>query len=271
MDLLSGRQIDVLGERLRTVGATPTDLEHLRAYRTTFQPAYERTMSLLRSLKHFEVLAGILLLDSAEISGRAMKSSRSIIAKLQRQRHLRLSQMQDISGCRLVVSGSDTMELLASVFRPGTRQDLEGLGPPIRLDAVDDRRGGGTSGYRALHWIVVVGEKRVEVQIRTQAQHVWANISEKLADRFGDEIKYGGDIPGKPYVRRTLDALSEMLRQIDDAEAAATLLGEGWAPDDLHEPVVDPSGDDVIRTVRGTRLATNQLMTVLAGLLEEIL
>ena len=31
-----------------------------------------------------------------------------------------------------------------------------------------------------------------EVQIRTEIQHAWAQLSERLADSYGFELKYGG-------------------------------------------------------------------------------
>ena len=46
-------------------------------------------------------------------------------------------------------------------------------------------------GYRAVH--VIVGYQRctVEIQIRTPYQHRWAESFEKLADKWGRQIRYG--------------------------------------------------------------------------------
>src|SRR5260221_7570211 len=53
------------------------------------------------------------------------------------------------------------------------------------------------SGYRAVHVIVESDGFPVEVQIRTQLQHMWAEAFEKLAGVTGRGIQYG-DVPDFP-------------------------------------------------------------------------
>jgi ppGpp synthetase/RelA/SpoT-type nucleotidyltranferase len=57
---------------------------------------------------------------------------------------------------------------------------------------VQDRRIRPSYGYRAVHVIVTVEAKPVEIQIRTELQHNWALVTEKLADVIDQQIKYGG-------------------------------------------------------------------------------
>jgi len=57
---------------------------------------------------------------------------------------------------------------------------------------VVDRRKKPSHGYRAVHLIVSVSEKAVEIQVRTALQQGWAELSEKLSDLFDPAIKYGG-------------------------------------------------------------------------------
>jgi ppGpp synthetase/RelA/SpoT-type nucleotidyltranferase len=46
-----------------------------------------------------------------------------------------------------------------------------------------------------VHVVARIGGKLVEIQIRTQFQHLWAQLSEGLADSLGHELKYGaGDL-----------------------------------------------------------------------------
>ena len=59
--------------------------------------------------------------------------------------------------------------------------------------------------------------KLVELQVRTDRQNVWANISESLADSLDPEVKYGG---GPADVREHLDQLSENARLLDTSEDA---------------------------------------------------
>ncbi len=49
-----------------------------------------------------------------------------------------------------------------------------------------------TNSAVAVHVVVREVGLPVEVQVRTDLQHVWAELSEKLADAFGSQLKYGG-------------------------------------------------------------------------------
>ena len=85
---LSKTQIDRLGDRLREGRLEDADLRALDAYRRAFSEAYESVIQVIRE----EV--------GLEPTGRPAKSTKSIIDKLRRE-SLRLSQMQDIAGCRV--------------------------------------------------------------------------------------------------------------------------------------------------------------------------
>jgi GTP pyrophosphokinase len=126
-----------------------------------------------------------------------------------------LVQIQDIAGCRVVVEGmteqEKTVASLLQVFENVT---------------VIDRRQTPSFGYRAVHLIVRVSGRPVEVQIRTLIQHYWAESSEKLSDA-DPAVKYGG---GAPEVRDILDRWSRSAAAIEAAELktirAAALLAE---------------------------------------------
>ena len=118
-----------------------------------------------------------------------MKTIRSVVAKLRRQ-STKLVQIQDLVGCRLVVPDViDQIEWL---------ETLQRLFPKAQ---VVDRRQTPQHGYRAVHVIVRSGVQRFEIQIRTRYQDEWATVVEKVADRLGLEVKYGG---GPEAVRRPL-------------------------------------------------------------------
>jgi len=88
--------------------------------------------------------------------------------------------MQDIAGCRIIVPTVLMQDSLGNA--------LEVLYDDI---VVDDKRNSPTNGYRALHLIPKVNGKHVEIQVRTELQHTWADASERLADVHGQEVKYG--------------------------------------------------------------------------------
>jgi hypothetical protein len=210
---LSNTQIDRLGERLKSGPTTDADLVILDDFRRSFAPAYEVVIERIRELK-------------LEPTGRLPKSTPSIIEKLKRET-IRLTQIQDIAGCRIVLpdisAQNRIVESLQATF-PGT--------------AVIDRRSKPQYGYRAVHLVARVAGIPVEIQVRTLLQHKWAELSEKLADVLDSSIKYGG---GPTLVRTLLVGQSHLFAEIEDAEYNLLRVREGAAgigqrEDDLHEP-----------------------------------
>ena len=55
----------------------------------------------------------------------------------------------------------------------------------------------------------------VEVQVRTQAQHRWAQVSEKLADQLDPSVKYGG---GPQWATKALESYSETVKVCEELE-----------------------------------------------------
>jgi hypothetical protein len=72
-----------------------------------------------------------------------------------------------------------------------------------------DRRTEPSHGYRAVHVIVKLQGRLVELQVRTRLQDSWAQAMERLADRLGRDIRYGAQAKDPRVVRllRTSNAL----------------------------------------------------------------
>ncbi len=80
---------------------------------------------------------------------------------------------------------------------------------------VVDRRSRPSYGYRAVHVIVSVEDKLVEIQIRTALQHQWAELSEKFSDVIDPAIKYGA---GDDTARSLLVQLAELVEAVEVVE-----------------------------------------------------
>ena len=63
--------------------------------------------------------------------------------------------------------------------------------------------------------LVVTAGTSVEVQVRSALQHLWAELSERLADVVDSSIKYGG---GKQQVRRLMSFASENIAELEEFE-----------------------------------------------------
>ena len=92
---------------------------------------------------------------------------------------------------------------------------LERLQSTFKTIFVDDRRIRSSHGYRAVHAIVRIDDRWVEIQVRTQEQHLWAEWSEKLSDTKDPTIKYGG---GPPELQAKLKEYSELLRGVEELQ-----------------------------------------------------
>jgi GTP pyrophosphokinase len=199
----SRRAVDKLGERLRA-GVDEERIREIDLYRQTFWPAYRQVGDLLHS-RIREPAAGA---EGAELSGRFGKTTYATVAKLQRMT-IRLSQMQDIAGFRIVVATARNQDQLV--------QELRSIYPGARIF---DRRNATSHGYRAVHAIVNSMGWPIEVQVRTVFQHLWAQLSERLADTLGaPEIKYGDYPEDYPEVGRILSAVSRAIAEFEDYES----------------------------------------------------
>lgn len=220
-------QLDRLGQTLRAGSATDDDLRALAAYRDEVAVAGRAVLTTLRKLTA----------EKYSVSERARKTTNSIVAKLQRQ-PLTLGQMQDISGCRLIVPdlivSQDVAAKVVAEF------------PKSRLV---DRRKNPSHGYRAVHIIVYNSDYPYEIQLRTNLENAWAQLSEKAADVYGFQLKYGG---GPDVVAHLLNALSDILANTDLAAAGLARL-EQTDPD-------NPQTRQIRRAVAEDRAETERIL-----------
>lgn len=187
----SRAQIDQVGTRLRADDYSDDDLRMLDQFRRLYASAYAHIVNTIREKLRLEP------------TGRPAKSTNAIRDKLYRS-SVRLSQMQDISGCRLIVSDRRQQDLLT--------KELIRLFPG---STVVDRRDKPSHGYRAVHVIVWIGDKAVEVQVRTEPQHAWAEYAEKLADTIDPALKYGGGPKGPLAIIQALSKVAHFVEQIE--------------------------------------------------------
>lgn len=194
--VLSNSQITKLGERLRAGNLSEDDLELLDAFRQTFSEVDDHAYQIIRDT--------LLSCTDLTVTKRKRKTQQSIVDKLRRQPQLRLPQMQDIAGCRIVIQGGTQRAehinaLLANAF----------CLPQWEIESKDRH----ADGYRAIHIIVKTAQKFYEIQIRTYAQDVWANLVESLSDEK-NTLKYGGSEQEQGLIIK-LNALAEHFTDID--------------------------------------------------------
>lgn len=121
--------------------------------------------------------------------------------KLRRDRSTPLQSVQDIAGVRFEAEMSiDEQDAVVNAICGYYGHRLD--------DAVRDMRSRPHSGYRAVHiWLRL--PERVEVQVRTHLQGLWANTYELAADIFGREIRYNA-LPADASAREVVEMLRSM-------------------------------------------------------------
>ena len=109
----------------------------------------------------------------------------SVLAKLTREPTMKLSQMQDLGGCRAILSSIESVKRLASFYRNPIRGEQ---GQSKCYDYIENPK---PDGYRGIH---IVGRyraritnndiwngQRIEIQLRTKLQHAFATAVETVA------------------------------------------------------------------------------------------
>ena len=122
--------------------------------------------------------------DSEAIVAQRSKRRSSIKAKLDRMAALPLSEMQDIAGCRAIVSSVSQVYELANGYKQGYSNHK-------LVDEDDYIRRPKSDGYRGYHLIYQYYNPqfpeyeglKVEIQLRSELQHCWATAVE-TADIF---------------------------------------------------------------------------------------
>ncbi|MFC5578055.1 RelA/SpoT domain-containing protein [Lysobacter niabensis] len=119
-----------------------------------------------------------------------LKRVRSIISKLVLKPSMRLTQMQDIGGCRAVFDSIESVYRLKDSYL-----DNKGQYEIVHID--DYIRAPKPSGYRSLHLVLKYKSKKypqydnllLEVQARTLTQHAWATAVETVGAVLGQALK----------------------------------------------------------------------------------
>lgn len=135
-------------------------------------------------------------LDSKSLVAQRLKKLASIDTKLRRNPNMKLSQMQDIGGCRSVLSTVDRVDQLTEVYRKNPLRSTRARPP---YDYITHPK---NDGYRSYHLVYkyqsssethsVYNGQRIEIQIRSKLQHAWATTVEVVDTITGRAIKAGG-------------------------------------------------------------------------------
>lgn len=121
-----------------------------------------------------------------------------MLAKLAREPKMKLSQMQDLGGCRAIMSSLSGVEQLAALYQPSRSLFADPLSPKV-YDYIARPK---SDGYRGIHIVARYQSKsehtiawqgqRIEIQLRTRLQHAFATAVETVTTFTRAPLKFGG-------------------------------------------------------------------------------
>jgi hypothetical protein len=191
--------------------------------------------------------------DEEFIVAQRMKRISSVMNKLHREPTMKLSQMQDLGGCRVILPDINAVDTLYGMYR-GDEPLLSGEGS---LKCHDYIRGPKDDGYRGIH---IVGRycpriksrepwngHRIEIQLRSRLQHAFATTVETVTTFTREPLKFGAG-PAKwrrffalmgsalalreatPLVRGTPTDATELVRELREVTRTLKVRQrlQGW-------------------------------------------
>lgn len=196
------------------------------------------------------------LIDKNAIVAQRLKRLESIMRKLHRRPSMQMSQMQDVGGCRGIVSGTRQLRRLIEVYenRP-LKHSLNKTDDYINHPKPD--------GYRSIHlryrfkgrasatpW----DNLRIEIQLRTKLQHSWATAVETVDAFTGENLKFGN---GSHQWKRFFSLMGSVHALYENNP---TVPGTPVSHFDLHKEVADLAKElNVLYKLRSYAHITKQM------------
>lgn len=139
---------------------------------------------------HKLLLSRAKKIDKKVLSAQRLKRIPSIVNKLKRYKSMKLHRLQDIGGCRVILSDiNQVYDLKKDITKNFSNHLLV-----KENDYISEMK---DSGYRGIHLIYKYQGKThtsfnnhlIEIQLRTQLQHAWATSVEILGTYLNESLK----------------------------------------------------------------------------------
>jgi ppGpp synthetase/RelA/SpoT-type nucleotidyltranferase len=184
----SGKQIIKAGEYL-IMDDAHSDLEKfnfamdvLSFWRFSHEIPLQKALSILEQVTK--------KVEKTPIFAKRLKRQASIVSKLKRFNKMKLKNMQDIGGCRTVVSSKKRMYQVLRELK-SRMPTVDGKNKFRVKDYIKEPK---TDGYRGIHitglFLDNLAEsKSIEIKLRTHIQHYWATAVEIVDLYTGQALK----------------------------------------------------------------------------------
>lgn len=238
----SGKQVIKAGEKLLDDDALENQKDFESAMDVLSYWRFSHESPLAEALKVVEEIT--LKIDSSAIFAKRLKRYVSIVNKLRRFKEMKLKNMQDIGGCRVIVSTPKKLTQTIRALRK--RSEFKNKEGKIRFkDYIESPK---EDGYRGYH---LVGQfegddkeiRSIELQLRTNLQHDWATALE-IVDLFtGQKLKSNqGESSWANFFTRVSEQFAIMetihLFNVGDAKSRSEYLRKAQESDSAYELLI---------------------------------
>ena len=205
---ISKKQVDKAGDILRITPNNDNSLPQISEWRARYVHPLKLAFNLVEKYTNS--------IGNHALYGQRLKRISSIRSKLRRNPTMQLSRMQDIGGCRVILSNYDKVFDLYRLLKK-SKAILPNEKNYIHYPKED--------GYRSIHLIYNCTSKnpdysglKIEIQLRTKLQHAWATTLEIIDSFEQQKLKQGsGNEEWREFFRLVSDefALIERLPIMD--------------------------------------------------------
>tara|TARA_Y100000034_G_scaffold129789_1_gene186928 strand:- start:851 stop:1912 length:1062 start_codon:yes stop_codon:yes gene_type:complete len=157
-------------------------------------------------------------IDPNAICVQRLKRAKSIIIKLIRFPKMKLSRIQDIGGCRVVLSNVELARQLTEEYISKNKRHKR-----IKSREENYINTPKSDGYRSIHLVYgyhsinkvgkIFNGRLVEIQIRSQLQHIWATALETVDIFTHQEMKFGKGNHTWKYFFKLVSSAFAMMEQ----------------------------------------------------------
>lgn len=191
----SRTSVDKAGKTLVENNISP--LERIEVLNTINNWRSAHSYPLHLAIKNLQKKANKI--STSAITARRLKRLSSIILKLKRNRNMKLTQMQDIGGCRVILPTiKEVHQLINQYLVPPTKATTTRTEFVEQYDYISNPK---ADGYRSFHLVSkyrsnsadkqIYDGLRIEIQIRSQLQHAWATAVETVSTFTDQALKSG--------------------------------------------------------------------------------
>lgn len=188
-------QIDRAGRALVTLGKDDPSRDELITIVDNWRSCHAYPLQIIK-MTLFNRARSI---DGNALIAQRMKRRPSIELKLHDNENMKLSQMQDIGGCRAVLGSAAQVRKLVKKYKDYNAKSPQNRSKWDGSDDFDYIKNPKPDGYRSIHLIFrfqspspakeCFNGQRIEIQVRSKLQHLWATAVETAQVFTGQALK----------------------------------------------------------------------------------